>query len=335
MVKLSVVVPFYNVRPYAAEALRSLRANARGDFEFLLVDDSSSDGTGELLARAEREIPGARHIRHPENRGLAAARNTGLNEARGEWISFLDGDDWLAADYYPHLVASAEEIGCAFLRTDHVRCEGPRRTVVRVPHGRRGVLDDPREAILPAHRSTSVDYPAAWAGVYHRRLLDQGLLHFSEELRTAEDRPWIWRLHRRADSFAVVGLLGVHYRRGVADSLTQVGDVRQLAYLRAFDQVVAETARDPDADRLLPKAVRTYCAVLHHHLRHQDRLGRRLARRHRELAREALRRLPTGPLEEALSGMDADRADRLRRLRGRHRRSRGHLATGPSAAVAR
>ena len=75
--------------------------------------------------------------------------------------------------------------------------------------------------------------------------VDAGLLHFTDGLRTAEDRPWIWRLHREAESFAVVGLLGVFYRRGVASSLTQIGDVRQLDFIRAFDQVVEETAQDP------------------------------------------------------------------------------------------
>ncbi len=135
-----------------------------------------------------------------------------------------------------------------------------------MPVPRRGEVLRPRDAILPAHRTTSVDYPYAWAGIYHRRLLDRGLLHFTPVLRTAEDRPWIWRLHREAETFAAVGEIGVFYRRGVATSLTQIGDVRQLDFIRAFDQVIEETARDRDADRLLPKAVRTYCAVISHHV---------------------------------------------------------------------
>ncbi|MCO6705232.1 glycosyltransferase family 2 protein, partial [Streptomyces sp. CHB9.2] len=76
-----------------------------------------------------------------------------------------------------------------------------------VPVGLRGEVLDPRDAILPADRTTSVDYAYVWAGIYHRRLLERGLLHFTESLRTAEDRPWIWRLHREATSFAVTDLL--------------------------------------------------------------------------------------------------------------------------------
>lgn len=210
-----------------------------------------------------------------------------------------------------------EELGCDFVRTDHVQCTARARTINRVPHGRRGVVMNPRDAILPADRSTSVDYAYAWAGIYHRRLVDRGLLHFTDGLRTAEDRPWIWKLHREAESFAAVSLLGVFYRRGVASSLTQIGDVRQLDFIRAFDQVIEETAQDRDADKLLPKAVRTYCAIISHHLGSIERFEPAVARKLKSMSAVALRRMPQDVLDEALDSMDIQRATRLRRLRRR------------------
>lgn len=317
VVKLSVIVPFYNVRQYAPDTLRSLSANAREDFEFILVDDCSRDETPDILARAERELPGAVYVRHEQNGGLATARNTGIDKARGEYLTFLDGDDWIAPGYYERLVGAIEELGCDFLRTDHVQCTGQARSVHRVPNGRRDVVMNPRDTILPADRSTSVDYAYAWAGIYHRRLVDRGVLHFTHGLRTAEDRPWIWKLHREAESFATVNLLGVFYRRGVASSLTQIGDVRQLDFIRAFDQVVAETAEDRDADRLLPKAVRTYCAIISHHLGSIERFEPAVARKLKSMSAVALRRMPQNVLDEALDSMDVQRATRLRRLRRR------------------
>ncbi|CAM5248557.1 Glycosyltransferase family 2 protein OS=Streptomyces tendae OX=1932 GN=F3L20_04240 PE=4 SV=1 [Streptomyces tendae] len=185
---------------------------------------------------------------------------------------------------------------------------------------------NPREAILPADRTTAVDYPQVWAGVYHRRLLERGLLHFTDELRTAEDRPWIWRLHREAESFAVVGLLGVFYREGVASSLTQTGDARQLDFVPAFDQVVEETAADRDAARLLPKAVRTYCAIMARHLAERDKFEPAVAAQLRRRCAAALRRLPQDVLDDVLDSMDAGRAARLRRLR------RAPLRAGRGAA---
>lgn len=196
VLKLSVVVPFYNVQTYAPDALKSLELNARDDFEFLLVDDCSTDGTPELLERAARELPGAVLLRHERNGGLATARNTGLDAARGEYVTFLDGDDWLAPGHLARTLAAIEALSCDFVRNDHVQVTGRTRSVQRVPYGPQLVVGDPRGGILPASRATSVDYPYAWAGMYHRRLLDRGLLHFTDGLRTAEDRPWIWRLHR-------------------------------------------------------------------------------------------------------------------------------------------
>lgn len=318
--KLSVIVPFYNVQQYAPDTLRSLRMNARRDFEFVLVNDKSKDETPAILDRAAEQLSDVAQVQvlhHETNGGLATARNTGLDAARGEYLTFLDGDDWLAPGYLPELLAAIEELGCDFVRTDHVQTVARARTVHRVPFGRRGEVMNPREAILPADRSTSVDYAYAWAGAYHRRLLDRGLLHFTDGLRTAEDRPWIWKLHREAESFAVVSLLGVFYRRGVASSLTQIGDARQLDFIRAFDQVVEETAADRDADRLLPKAVRTYCAIIAHHLSDESKWEPAVAKQLRAMSAAAIRRMPQDMLGDVLDTMDLRRSAKLRRLRRR------------------
>lgn len=315
-----MIVPFYNVQQYAPDTLRSLRLNADRDFEFILVDDHSKDETPAILERAAEELSDVaqvRYIRHEKNGGLATARNTGLDAAQGEYLTFLDGDDWLAPGYLTELVSAMEQLGCDFVRTDHVQATARARSVHRVPVGRRWEAFDPREAILPAHRSTSVDYAYAWAGAYHRRLVDKGVLHFTDGLRTAEDRPWIWKLHREAESFAVISLLGVFYRRGVASSLTQIGDVRQLDFIRAFDQVIEETAADREADRLLPKAVRTYCAIIAHHLSNEDRFEPAVARQLRSMSAAAIKRMPQDALRDALEAMDMDRASKLRRLRRR------------------
>ncbi|WP_030233277.1 MULTISPECIES: glycosyltransferase family 2 protein [unclassified Streptomyces] len=320
MPKLSVIVPFYNVQQYAPDTLRSLRLNADRDFEFILVDDHSKDETPAILERAAEDLSDVarvRYIRHEQNGGLATARNTGLDAAQGEYLTFLDGDDWLAPGYLTELVSAMDELGCDFVRTDHVQATARARSVSRVPVGRRWEAFSPRDAILPAHRSTSVDYAYAWAGAYHRRLLDKGVLHFTDGLRTAEDRPWIWKLHREAESFAVVSLLGVFYRRGVASSLTQIGDVRQLDFIRAFDQVIEETAADREAGRLLPKAVRTYCAIIAHHLSNEDRFEPAVARQLRSMSAAAIKRMPQDVLSDALEAMDMDRSAKLRRLRRR------------------
>jgi glycosyltransferase involved in cell wall biosynthesis len=310
--RLSIVVPCYNVEAYAANTLISLSRNRHPDLEFILVDDASTDSTPSVLAEGADRLGRVTVLTHRSNAGLAGARNTGLDAAAGEYVAFLDGDDWVEPDYYPRLLATIERLGCEMLRTDHVKVSGRKRTLYRITHGPRGVVMSPRSAILPTDRLTSVDAPWAWAGVYHRRLADDGLLRFSDRLRTAEDRPWIWRLHLHARSFAVVGMIGIFYRQGVANSLTQVGDERQLDFIDAFEQIFAELSDDPDAARFMPKAMRSYCSIINHHLSRRDRLTPTLSRHLVQRSRASLARLPAREVRAAVSGMDETRQRRLR-----------------------
>ncbi|MDX6332001.1 MAG: hypothetical protein QOI83_4384 [Streptomycetaceae bacterium] len=313
---LSVVIPCFNIRDYLLDTVVSLANNDRDDFEFVFVDDRSKDSTYDALLDLSKRLKNSKVIRHEVNQGLASARNTGIDAASGTYLTFLDGDDWLARGYLPQLVDAIARLDVDFVRTDHVQVTDMERQIHRAPEGRRHVPLDPRGSILPTGDTTMVDYPYAWAGIYHRRLLDRGLLRFHDGLRTAEDRPWIWALHRRAESYAVASLHGVFYRRGVSTSLTQIGDVRQLDFIRSFDLVLEELADDPDAEVLRPKAIRNYCVVIAHQLREKGRFERRVAGQLREMSAEALRRIPENELQAALAGMDEDRVRTLRRVRG-------------------
>ncbi|GHH12779.1 glycosyltransferase family 2 protein [Streptomyces lanatus] len=314
---LSVIVPCYNIESYVPETVTSLVNNERDDFEFIFVEDrSTKDKTYEALLTLTKRLRNSRVIRHEQNGGLATARNTGIDASEGRYLTFLDGDDWLAPGYLADLVDAIEKFDVDFVRTDHVQVTGIERAVHRAPEGRRHTPLDPRTSILPVDDTTMVDYPYAWAGVYHRRLLDKGMLRFHDGLKTAEDRPWIWDLHRRADSYAVASLRGVFYRRGVASSLTQIGDVRQLDFFRSFDLVLAELADDPEVGKLRKKALRNYCVVIAHQLLSRGRFERSIAARLKQMAAEALGRMSEDELEEALVGMGEERVYMLRRIRG-------------------
>ena len=305
MAVLSVVVPVRDVEPYVGTTLASLHRNVRTvadaghRVEVVVVDDGSVDGTGERVAQALPGLPGAVVLRNEVPRGLAAARNQGAAAASGRWLAYLDGDDWLAPHHLRTMVEALEHLRCDLVRVDHVRVQGGSRTVHRAPEGRRGVVFDPRSAILPAGADTLVDYPYAWAGAYDVRLRDEGLLHFPEHLLTAEDRSVVWGLHLRARSCAVLSSTGIFYRRGLPGSLTQVGDARQLHFLDAYELVLRDVAADRDADRLLPKAVQQLVALVLHHVGQEQRLEPALRRELRRRCADALARLPGDLLVQA------------------------------------
>ncbi|MDH3039238.1 glycosyltransferase family 2 protein [Streptomyces sp. TRM75561] len=315
MPKLSVVVPMHNVEAFAESTLRSLAANAHPDIEFLIVDDCSTDATPSVIDRWTEKLPGARVIRHDTNQGIAQARNSGIDAAEGEYLAFLDGDDWYGPRHLAALVRAMDELGCDFARTDHVQVTGTERVIKRPPAPVRNAVMDPRDGIAPADTETMVDYPFVWAGVYRRHLFDDGGMRFVTELRTAEDRLWIWRLHLTARTYASLGLHGVFYRRGVATSLTQIKDSRQLDFIPAYDLLLQDVQGDPERDRFLPKAMRTYCAMIAFHLGKADAYEPSAARRLRQEAREALLRMPQDALEETLATIDSTRSRLLGRLR--------------------
>lgn len=117
-VTLSVIVPCYNVEPYLDRSLKSLERqwNGRTDYEIILINDGSKDNTISKLNEFKAKHPeNAIVIDKRQNEGVAAARNSGLDIARGEWIVFFDPDDALKTNSYSQMVAIAEKGGVDIL----------------------------------------------------------------------------------------------------------------------------------------------------------------------------------------------------------------------------
>jgi glycosyltransferase involved in cell wall biosynthesis len=91
MLKITVLMPVYNSRKHIDEAVNSILMQTYKDFEFLIIDDCSSDGTLEYLMKLED--PRIRLVTHSKNMGLVYSLNEGLNLANGEYIARMDGDD--------------------------------------------------------------------------------------------------------------------------------------------------------------------------------------------------------------------------------------------------
>ncbi len=120
-IKVSVIVPVYNVENYIEQALNSLLGQTLSDLEIIAVDDGSSDKSGEILDQYAQEYPQRIEVLHIQNSGAGNARNEGLKRAKGKYIGFLDSDDWVAEDMYETLYNKAEKgydiVVCNLVRT--------------------------------------------------------------------------------------------------------------------------------------------------------------------------------------------------------------------------
>ena len=93
-VKFSIIIPVYNVKNYLSECVNSVLNQTYKEFEVLLIDDGSTDGSSELCDKYNRENSQV-HVFHQKNQGVASARNLGIEQASGDYILFLDSDDWI------------------------------------------------------------------------------------------------------------------------------------------------------------------------------------------------------------------------------------------------
>lgn len=202
-VKVSVVVPVYNAAASLTRCLESLRTQTLDDMEFLLVDDGSTDSSGEICDRAA-DADGRFHVLHIENGGPANARNVGMAAAAGEYIGFADADDWMEPEMYARLYgqAAAQDADIAVCdywseRGDTARCLSvlPGEETL---YGRDAVLT----RILPYFFGYADDElhdykrccPLAdtrsyvWIGLYRTRMIRAHDLRFpSEKLYYTED----------------------------------------------------------------------------------------------------------------------------------------------------
>lgn len=107
---ISVIVPVYNIIPYLPRCVESLRTQTYENLEILLIDDGSTDETPALCDRLEAEDERIR-VFHKKNGGPSSARNFGLQQAGGEYVGFVDSDDYVDADMYERLYGAIEKTG--------------------------------------------------------------------------------------------------------------------------------------------------------------------------------------------------------------------------------
>lgn len=122
---VSVIVPAYNVAPYLRRCLSSLRAQTLPEIEFIVVDDQSTDGIAAVLDEFQATAPNLSVIRPNTNVGVHAARALGVQAAKGQYIGFVDGDDWIAPEMFRRLLSAAVDNDADIAMCGAVSAMGP------------------------------------------------------------------------------------------------------------------------------------------------------------------------------------------------------------------
>lgn len=103
LLKVSIIVPVYKAEPYIRKCIDSILSQTFTNFELLLIDDGSPDNCGKICDEYA-ELDARVHVFHKENCGVSAARNLGLDHAKGDYVCFIDSDDWIDPDMLETLI---------------------------------------------------------------------------------------------------------------------------------------------------------------------------------------------------------------------------------------
>ena len=204
---ISVVVPCYNVEKYINECVDSLVAQSYGNLEILLIDDGATDKTADIARDYASKYDNI-HYHHRENGGLSAARNTGIEHAKGEYIAFVDSDDWVEPDYIEKLYSAisrthAEISVCGF------RKEEMEDKVVIFDNNKVISAHEAMEILGDIYPKENVLLVIAWNKLYNMQLFNN--VRFPEG-RIHEDEFTSHRIISGADSIATVAEPLYHYR---------------------------------------------------------------------------------------------------------------------------
>jgi glycosyltransferase involved in cell wall biosynthesis len=250
---LSICIPAFRAERYLAQTLDTVRAQTFGDWELVVVEDGSRDGTEEIVAAFARAVPQpVRFLRHESNRGLPATRNTGIAAARAPWIALLDSDDLWTPDHLASLAATAARgaaelvhAGSQLFESDSGRLLGLRAPTSAM------LADFPRSLFAG-------DYIVQPASVLLHRGLWARVGGFDPAFRYVEDRDMWLRCARAGAAFAYTGRATCLYRRHPAGLSTHAAEMAEAA-AAVFDKHLDWEQIPPALRRGL--AARTWAAA--------------------------------------------------------------------------
>ena len=185
-VSLSIIIPAYNVVSYLADCIESIMAGTYQDFEILLIDDGSVDGTGSLCDRLAEKYS-VIQVFHTTNSGLSTARNLGIDHASGQYVGFVDADDVIAPNMFEALIhcmgPDVDMTACQFQR-----CKREELDAAEIPITHQAITNQTETA----QKVLTGGYgPNVWNKLYKAEVIEKNEIRFRKDCRAMEDMYFI------------------------------------------------------------------------------------------------------------------------------------------------
>lgn len=237
---ISVIVPVYNVEKYLEKCVKSIINQTYKNLEIILVDDGATDNSGKIcdeLSKTDSRIK----VIHKENGGLSDARNFGLDIATGEYIAFIDSDDFLKEDFYEYLVnlkneTNSDIIECNFIKVyedDLEIFEFPiKNEEAIITTGNKGAL----ELLMSDDDEISTNSVVVWNKLYKRDLFDD--IRFPKG-KTHEDQFTTYRLLAKCNKFTTSSRLAYGYFQRKTSIVNKTFNIKRFDTFEAFENFLA------------------------------------------------------------------------------------------------
>ena len=213
-VTISIIIPIYNVERYLPMCLESIVQQSFGDFEVIVIDDGSTDGSGaiaEEFAKKDQRFS----VIHQSNNGMALARNVGLDVARGQFIAFVDGDDWVHPEMLEYLLSTLVKTGADIAMSDFIKTEDSNYRFSEYKELPQPQVFDGYTAIKLLVENVRPIFSVVWNKLYDRNLI--GNLRFSDIV--SEDSFFNMSVYAKSSVVSYLQIPLVSYRQR-EDSVT-------------------------------------------------------------------------------------------------------------------
>lgn len=208
--KVSVIVPIYNVERFLKKCIESILNQTHRNLEVILVNDASPDNCEKICQDFAEKDNRIIVIQNESNRGLSAARNSGLDIATGDFIGFVDGDDWIEADMYECLIKNLIEYEADISQCNFYFEYKEGQSLSKAYKSNKINVCD-RESALSEYFSGILLYYSVWSTLFDRKVI--GNLRFNEKYKRAEDMPFKYYIIKKATKVVTTNIGKYHYVR--------------------------------------------------------------------------------------------------------------------------
>lgn len=238
---VSVIIPIYQVEQYIERCVNSVINQTYKNLEIILVDDGSTDASGEIADKYS-QIDDRVIVMHKDNGGLSSARNSGLDIANGEYVLFVDSDDWIDAEMVEYLVKLLQQYPQAQIaQCDRLKVDKEKKPVKNNKKKECVVLKNKKEMLESFFRiNGEQSNTGVWKNLIKRSLLEE--FRFVDTLNEDVEACYEW--YTRAENVIVTNRKLYYYFENAVGITKSSFKLKDMEYLLVWDRIVARTEEE-------------------------------------------------------------------------------------------